>query len=94
MENSKWQMSHCKKSSPPVPGISVREGPNFVTNPATGALELTPDGFLKTQKAIMREVRRGKFRLYLAFARFYLKKFLLECRGACLKVIGNLARQF
>jgi len=42
----------------------------------------------------MREVRRGKFRLYLAFARLYLKKFLLECRGACLKVIGNLARQF
>jgi hypothetical protein len=49
-------------------------------NSAPGALEISPDLDAKIRKAILREVRRIKFRLYLTKAHLYFALFLLQGR--------------
>jgi hypothetical protein len=72
---------------------------HFVLNPANGALEISPALRNKALKALEREVRRMKLRLYVTFARLYLRKFVLQCSYATarvrrdfLGVLGQLAR--
>ena len=60
-------------------------------DPATGALQLTPAYRDKCAKALMREVRRMKLRLYFTFARLYLQKFMLECRSAAVGIRGQVS---
>jgi hypothetical protein len=72
----------------------VQRRSNFVFNPATGALEFTSDGFLKAHKALRREVRGIKFRLYCSLARLNAEKLLLQFRSACLARINDLPRPF
>src|ERR1700755_863410 len=54
-------------------------------NRANGALEISPDLDLKIRKALQRQVRRMKFRLYLSLLRLYFTKFALQIRGAILR---------
>jgi hypothetical protein len=68
-------------------------GHRFAVNPATGTLEIAPAYRDKAAKALIREVRRMKLRLYLTFARLYLQKFVLECRSATARVRSDFLRQ-
>jgi hypothetical protein len=66
----------------------------FVFNPATGALEIAPAYRDKAAKALMRELRRMKLRLYFIFARLYCLKFALQSRSAVLRLLRKAARDF
>jgi hypothetical protein len=55
---------------------------SIVFNPATRALEIAPAYRDKAAKAVMRELRRTKLRLYFTFARLYCLKFALQSRSA------------
>jgi hypothetical protein len=66
----------------------------FALDPATGALVVRPEQRAKVEKALMREVRNIKFRLYCHFALLYIGKGLLQCGGSCVKLLCNLTRKF
>jgi hypothetical protein len=66
----------------------------FVFNPATGALKVAPSYRGKAAKALMRELRRTKLRLYFTFARLYCRKFALQSRSAVLRLLRKAARDF
>jgi hypothetical protein len=66
----------------------------FVFNPTTAALEIVPAHRDKAAKAIMRELRRTKLRLYFTFARLYCLKFALQSRSAVLRLLRKVARDF
>jgi hypothetical protein len=56
----------------------------FIENPATGALEISPDAWLEIDHALKRSVRRLKFRLYGRLLALYLVKARLHCLSAAL----------
>ena len=62
----------------------------FTFDPATGALIVTPDLDREIRKAIMRTVRRLKFRLYLRSARLQAIKLKLKIIRALLHFVGYL----
>jgi hypothetical protein len=64
----------------------LKDCDRFVFDPTTGTVQIAPAYRDKFAKALIREVRRMKLRLYLTFARLYLQKFVLECRGATARV--------
>src|SRR5262249_3677144 len=66
----------------------------LVFNPATGALEIGPAYRDKPAKAVMRDLRRTKLRLYFMFARLYCLKFALQSRSAVLRLLHKAARDF
>ena len=66
----------------------------FVFNPATGALEFAPAYREKAAKAVMRDLRRTKLRVYFMFARLYCLKFALQSRSAVLRLLRKAARDF
>jgi hypothetical protein len=66
----------------------------FVLNPATGALEIARAYRDKAAKAVMRDLRRTKLRVYFVFARFYCLKFALQSRSPVLRLLRNTARDF
>lgn len=69
-------------------------GARFVVNPTTGALEITPEYRDKAAKALMREVRRMKFRLKLRLLGFYFRQFALDVRSAILTAEGYILCNF
>jgi len=66
----------------------------FVFNPATRALEIATAYRDKAAKAVMRELRGTKLRLYFIFARLYCLKFALQNRSAVLRLLRKAARDF
>lgn len=75
----------------PVRAGDGRQGrPNFVTNPATGALEPTPEFMLKARKALAAELRRRKFILFLRILKLQLLNFLLKLKCARLSICHQL----
>ena|ERR1700682_84105 len=72
----------------------IKRSSLFALDPTTGALVVRPEYRAKVEKALMREVRNIKFRLYRHFALLYAKKFLLQCRGAVGKLFRNLTGYF
>jgi hypothetical protein len=66
----------------------------FVFNPTTRALEIVPAHRDKAAKAVMRELRRTKLRLYFAFAGLYCLKFALQSCSAVLRLLRKAARDF
>ena len=56
----------------------------LVFNPATGALEIARAYRDKAAKAVMRDLRRTKLRVYFVFARLNRLKFALQSRRAVL----------
>jgi hypothetical protein len=75
-----------------APTDGPETGMHFVFNPATGALEIAPQFRRKARKAIMREVGRMKFRLYLTRMSLYLDKFLIEMSCLRLRVSSEFRR--
>lgn len=67
--------------------------PNFILNPATGALEVTPDGLRKGRKAVRRAARRIVYRLYLAKALLYPELLWLKGKRTALEVGDYLRRK-
>ena len=66
----------------------------FVFNPTTGALEIARAYWDKAAKAVMRDLRRPKLRLYFVFARLYCLKFALQNRSAVLRLLRKAPRDF
>jgi hypothetical protein len=60
-------------------------------DPAVGTLEMSADLKLKARKAISRELRILKFRLYLSFLFLYFEKFSLQMRGFRLRLFRKIA---
>jgi hypothetical protein len=63
---------------------------NFVYDPATGTLKVRPDRRLEIEKALLRETRRLKLRLYLHLATLQLRLFmaqLTELRIKCWRCV-------
>lgn len=58
---------------------------NSLRDPASGTLEITPALRLKARKAIEREVRLLKLRLYLRLVRLQFAKLALQFRSTLLK---------
>jgi len=75
-------------------GIGAEDGrkgrSGFITNPTTGALEVSPVLRMKVRKALKAELRRMKFRLYFRFAGLYFSKIKLECGNVAINIIRNL----
>ena len=63
---------------------AVQDGSRFMLDPATGTLQIRPEYRDKAAKALMREVRRMKFRLKLQLLRLYFRKFALDLRSMIL----------
>jgi len=78
----------------------VRSGPTlhprsgFLLDPATGALVVSPNLDRKIRKALMREVRRMRYALYLLKARLYLETLWLKGARAVLQMRDHCARHF
>ena len=66
----------------------------FVFNPATRALEIAPAHQDKAAKAVMRDLRRTKLRVYFVSARLYCLKFALQSRSTVLRLLRNAASDF
>jgi hypothetical protein len=66
-------------------GEGYQCGSRFMLDPATGTLIVGAELDLKIRKAIMREVRRIKFRLYR-------KRAGLNCQELASQVLGSLLR--
>jgi hypothetical protein len=64
----------------------------FVTNPATGALEIPADLRAEIAYSLMAEMRRFQLRLYQRLALLYLLKFRLQAQCAFQNVAGYLKR--
>jgi hypothetical protein len=61
---------------------------NFFLNTATGAMKVRPDAWPIVEKALVREIKRIKVRLYFRFALLYFEKFSLQCRARALHSFG------
>ncbi len=61
-------------------------------DPAARTLEMSPDLKLKARKAISRELRNIKLRLYLSLLFLQIEKFSLEVRCGSLRILRNIAR--
>jgi hypothetical protein len=70
-------------------GAHVR--PRFAINPATGALEAIAEFRLEARKALIREVRRIKLRLYLDYLYLRFGKLAPQGRGAIVGLACDLA---
>lgn len=66
--------------------------PRFGRDPATGALIVTPELGAKLERALAREIRLIKLRLYLRFTYLYLCKFWLQLLSAKLNVVRYFHR--
>ncbi|WP_127596697.1 hypothetical protein [Nitratireductor alexandrii] len=62
------------------------------SDPAMGALELSPERRLKAIKALNREVRRIKLRLYLDYFRLRLMKLGFQFMASLAEPVSNLNR--
>ena len=71
---------------PPIAGDGRQRRSIFFFNPATGTLDVRPDERAKACKAVMREVRRIKLRLYLQSLSIKIAKLTLQMRSFVLKV--------
>jgi hypothetical protein len=82
-------------ASKKISAVSSRNGAEraspFVFNPATGALEIAPAYRDKAAKALMGQVRRMKFRLYLVGVHLHFIQRLLKSKRAVLKILRNFA---
>ena len=87
-------MTMEKIRSASTPSHRVEGGSHFVVNPTTGALEISPAYRDEAVKAVMREVRRMKLRLYLTKASLYFELFCLKGRSAVLGFRSNSAGYF
>ena len=63
-------------------------------NPATRALQLAFARRNEALKALLRELRGMKLCLQFAFERFYLYKFLPQCRSVALRILRKAHRYF
>jgi hypothetical protein len=70
-------------------GAHVR--PRFVIDPTAGALEATGEFRLEARKALIREVRRIKLRLYLDYLYLQSGKLALQGRSAIVGLACHLA---
>jgi hypothetical protein len=66
----------------------------FVFYPTTGALEIARAHWDKAAKAVMRDLRRTKLRVYFVSARLYCLKFALQSRSTVLRLLRNAASDF
>jgi hypothetical protein len=73
-------------------GAHVR--PRFAINPAAGALEATAEFRLEAGKALIREVRRIKLRLYLDYLYLQFGKLALQAHSAIVGIACHLAGYF
>jgi hypothetical protein len=87
-------MTPEKVFSAGAPADRPQGGSRFMVDPTTGALIVSPELDLKIRKAILREVRRMKLRLYYSLACLYLHKFALESQSALLRVERYLGSYF
>jgi len=88
-ERTRFTTKEVRMSRAAPDGSQYRS--RFVLNPATGALEIPPDLRLKARKAIIREVRRMKLRLYLTQARLYFELLFLKAKSATLSMPGQFS---
>lgn len=65
---------------------------HFIADPATGALVLDPNLRAVVGKALLREVRRMRYALYLLKARLYFEALWLKGASTMLHLRGNLGR--
>jgi hypothetical protein len=79
------------RSSAPSPN-TANIGSMPVFDPAVWTLEMSSDLKLKARKAISRELRRIKFRLFLSFLFLYFEKLALKIRCSSLRILRNIAR--
>jgi hypothetical protein len=70
--------------SPPAAANRTQSRLDSVQNPALGALVVAPDHDLIIRKAIMREVRRIKLRLFLRKLSLQIAYFALKARRSAL----------
>src|ERR1700735_5679592 len=71
---------------------SEENRPRFAVHPTTGTLQIRPEYRDKAAKALMREVRRMKFRLKLRLLSLYFRQFALNLRSVALAGEGYLVR--
>jgi hypothetical protein len=67
---------------------------HFSVNPTTWALKASPDLRLEARKALLQDSRGMEVRLYLIFARRYVRKFVFQIDGALLGMASNLRGKF
>jgi hypothetical protein len=63
---------------------------HFAVNPTTWALKTLADLRLEARKALLQDSRGMEMRLYLSFARHYVRKLAFQIDGALLGMASNL----
>ena len=67
------------------PACRLNGRSRFITNPATGALEIPPDLGAEIEQALRREARRIALRLYIQLPLLYFAKLCLDIAELRLK---------
>lgn len=76
-----------------IRGDRSKIGSAFVTDPATGTLVVRPELRSEISRAMMGEMRRFRYRLYLLQAKLKLEAFWLKGICAAKDVVGDLYRR-